>query len=456
MKWISETDFRRWLPGVLLVLAAAFGNAEEADPVSIHVLRDQTYQRVEHFGASAAWWAQAVGTWPEASRRQVLDWLFDPVEGIGLNLVRYNLGAGKAGAGIVDPWRSAAAPGQDEAAAGIIDGAVARGASVLLFANSPPLALTVTGKPTGKGFQSNLKSGAEAAFARYLADTVQTLRPRWPLVAVSPINEPQWDWNPSKGQEGSFYSPEEAYRLTAAVVAEFRSRGLSLPISVIDSGEWSFSKNRAYIDQLASDPSLWPSLTPYAVHSYWSDVFDKEELAEYVRRKLPGLGLWQTEWTEMRAGRDPGMSAALTLAQVVHEDFTVGGVSSWQYWIAVSKYDYADGLLYADEAAQTARPTKKLWALGQWSRFIRPGAVRIGLDVDPSAGLLASAFRNPEGSAVVVLVNPSEDPSPLLDPGVSHPAGRWETSETRDLVDLGPVSGPFVLPPRSVTTLLYR
>lgn len=455
MKWISETDFRWISLGAAFFFLAGLLGAEEADPVSIRVLRHETHQSVEHFGASAAWWAQAVGTWPEASRNQVLDWLFDPVGGIGLNLVRYNLGAGKAGSGIADPWRSAAEPGQDQAAAGIIDGAVARGASVILFANSPPLPLTVSGKPTGKGYQSNLKPGSEGAFARYLADWVQTLQTRWPLTAVSPINEPQWDWNPSKGQEGSSYSPEEAYRLTAAVVAEFRARGLTLPVSVVDSGEWSVAKNRAYVDRLAADPSLWPALTPYAVHSYWSDVFDKEEFAEYAARKLPGLGLWQTEWTEMRQGRDVGMTAALTLAQVVHEDFTVGGVTSWQYWIAVSKYDYADGLLYADEATQTATPTKKLWALGQWSRFVRPGAVRVRVEVDPAAGLLVSAFRNPAGSVVVVLVNPSEDPSPPLDPGVSDPAGRWETSETRDLEDLGAVSGPIVLPPRSVTTLLY-
>ncbi len=33
------------------------------------------------------------------------------------------------------------------------------------------------------------------------------------------------------------------------------------------------------------------------------------------------------------------------MARVIHYDLTVGGASSWQWWLAVSPYDYKDGLV---------------------------------------------------------------------------------------------------------------
>jgi O-glycosyl hydrolase len=47
----------------------------------------------------------------------------------------------------------------------------------------------------------------------------------------------------------------------------------------------------------------------------------------------------------------------------------------------------------------------RLWAFASYSRFIRPGAVRIGTTTTSDAGLEASAFRNSGGSIAVVVLN---------------------------------------------------
>jgi glucosylceramidase len=46
--------------------------------------------------------------------------------------------------------------------------------------------------------------------------------------------------------------------------------------------------------------------------------------------------------------------------------------------------------------------------LAQFSRYLRPGAVRIGVDGE-LAGIMATAVRNPDGSLAVVLLNQGED-----------------------------------------------
>ena len=60
------------------------------------------------FGASACWWSQEVGNWKNA--KDILSLLYDENSGIGLNIYRYNLGAGsKDDATITDPDRRAEA-----------------------------------------------------------------------------------------------------------------------------------------------------------------------------------------------------------------------------------------------------------------------------------------------------------------------------------------------------------
>lgn len=62
-----------------------------------------TYQTMESFGTSGAWWSQYVGGFTEcvddsgvSSRERIARLLFDREEGIGLTCYRYNLGAGSA------------------------------------------------------------------------------------------------------------------------------------------------------------------------------------------------------------------------------------------------------------------------------------------------------------------------------------------------------------------------
>lgn len=445
---------------ISLVPLAALGTPEKS---VLALSPATTYQSIEHFGASAAWWAQAVGTWPEPEQEAIADLLFDREKGIGLTLVRYNLGGGKAGgANIADPWRSASLL-TDDAAVGVVDRAVKRGAQVVLFANSPPAEMTVTGLTTGNAKVSNLRPDARDAFASSLADAAEALTARgWPVVAVSPMNEPQWEWQPSNGQEGSHYSPAEAHALLTAVAREWTRRGLTSALSAIDSGEWKLGSNLAYLKEIWGDPELRPLLTHYAVHSYWSGTGDRRALAAYLATNYPGLRLWQSEWTEMKGGRDVGMNSALVLAKTVQDDLTNGNVTSWQAWIAVSKYDFRDGLIYADEVTQTHETTKRLWALGNWSRFVQPGASRIQVTPQATGRLGVSAFSNPDGSLVCVLVNDGPAPVPFSGLLVSGQPTRtslalWETSAAYDLEKVyeGPPSA-FEVPGYSITSVVLR
>lgn len=111
---------------------------------------------------------------------------------------------------------------------------------------------------------------------------------------------------------------------------------------------------------------------------------------------------------------------------MIHYDLVYANARSWQWWRAAGA-DYKDGLLReygGDDGSEGAvRSSKLLWALGNYSRFIRPGAVRLNIvaaerlrqtgdrrlnycdaATDP-VGLMVSAYRNAGGQLVVVAIN---------------------------------------------------
>ena len=119
--------------------------------------------------------------------------------------------------------------------------------------------------------------------------------------------------------------------------------------------------------------------------------------------------------------KDLTMRTALYVARVIHHDMVYANASAWNWWLAASTGDYKDGLIYAnpdkDRLDGTYTDSKLMWTLGNYSRFIRPGAKRVAVsaldsvgnsipegDTDP-LGLMLSAYMNIDGSLAIVIIN---------------------------------------------------
>ncbi len=425
-------------------------------------------QTIAGFGASGCWWAKDVGGWESDKTDRITEWLFDQKKGIGLNIYRFEVGGGEVN-NSPDAWRRAetfeTAPGQydwnrDANSVAMLKKAVAAGVdNVMFFANTPPGRLTVSGKTTGADDgASNLKQGADAEFAKYLVDIALHFKDEGiPVKYISPVNEPQWNWKESNGQEGCHYTPEQVVALAEALAGELAARAPDMKPSLIDSGKWL---DKAYtVDlykRLAENAVVGPQMDHYAVHSYWTDSTARRSsrlLLEQTGVKLP---LWQTEWCQMESGRDLGMDAALVLAECVHEDMTVTQCSAWIAWLAVSCYDYKDGLVYVDLASREVMDSRRMWALGNYSRFVREGYRRIGAACD-SEDLLASAYMSPDGNTQVLVCVNSGDKTHTMNI-VADGLGRCEAYETSQARALEKVSsgstGAYSFPAGSVTTLV--
>jgi len=476
----------------------------------------QRFQEIDCFGASDCWSMQKIGAWSEESRNKVADLLFSVTEGIGLSCWRFNLGAGLAPERIHHPWRSAET---FEVSQGEYDWtrqveerwflAAAKSHGVpqfVAFACSPPSRITRSGFPNcddGPG-STNLKDGHEKQFAQYLADILEHFRDnpdekeRLEFDWVSPVNEPEWEWNKSN-QEGCRASNEDIKALILALDEELRKRRLKTKILVPESGalqdmlrqQVNMTKKYGkvygdYLEAFCGDPQMNAKLgNTICAHSYWNDILEsrltntraefQKKLAEY-----PGWKYWQTEYCVMQGphkegghGRDLGMETALNVARVIHYDLTLANASSWSWWLAVSESDYKDGLIYTDYRnpgdEETIYPSKLLWSMGNFSRFIRPGFRRVAVEgAEDINGLLGSAYVDEMGEGLVtVLINMSETAIPvrLTFKGISEGSRVGElipyiTSEKEgdDLAESPAVNSkePLSIPARSVVTVLGK
>lgn len=435
--------------------------------IAIDIDPTKRFQTMRGFGASGAWWPNYVAEFPEQEREQMLRYLFTGA-GADLTIYRYNLPAGD-GPDVTDPLRRTAlveiAPGvydfdRDWKAQLILKEVRALGVEqFVLFANSPPPRMLINGKVSGgDDGRSNLRPGAQYDFANYLLDVSAYLIDKYdlPQVVLSPINEPQWRWGRDhRRQEGCHYTPEELAATVRALVEANLERGLNLEIEAPESGEWK-NANYDFARALFSDPVINEHIRTYAVHSYWSSPADRRRFVNWFKQQYPLKALAMTEYCQMEHGHDLTIEGGLHLANVMHEDLVVANVETWQWWLSIFTGGYKDALIYAHPRTRKIEPTKRLWAMGNFSRFVRPGAIRVAAESESDLRISAFIDKDEEKIAVIIINNGG---ARTVRPAITNKPTRsleaWVTSAEHDLALL-PATDPdgIGIPRLSVVTLV--
>lgn len=492
--------------------------------------KNKPCQTMEHFGASDCWTMQFMGQWPVEKQEQVADWLFStecdkngqPL-GIGLSLWRFNIGAGshaqneKSGissyftrtecfldsAGNYD-WNKQA--GQRS----FLRLAKERGVNNFVgFMNSVPVYYTQNGLATntGRDGTANIKAENYKDVAAFVAEVIMGIEKKdgVKLNYLSPFNEPDGSWNwTGNGQEGSPATNREIARMVRLIDREFEDRGIDTRIVVPESSNLNYLFRTSDVTQWERSSQIQSFFNPDSTdtyignlnhvprlvvgHSYWTNTplstlrSVRSELQDTLRRY--DVDFWQTETCIMSndeevgygGGFDTTMKTALYVARIIHHDIVLGGASSWQWWRAVGE-DYKDGLIreFSDYPHRdgTVIDSKLMWSLGNFSRFVRPGAVRYGLlvlddqqqvveggDTDPT-GIMCSAYRNTDNTWVFVVINYSQEDRTI---GFSLGKGdkkKWRMYRTSDVEgeNLKPVGvstskKPVVIPARSIVSIV--
>lgn len=459
--------------------------------VTLEIDESVEYQTFNGFGASAAWWAQNAGDSVYAD--DVAKALYSK-EGLGLNIYRYNVGAGEAHNPNARISGSRATESfyyfnettgeyeydftRDAAAQTMLDKALAYGCvdTVVLFANSPHYSMTASGSAAGSYSDNtcNLPEENYEAYADYfITITRYFIEKGVPVKYISPINEPQWSWGGGwVGQEGCHYEPEQAVAVFRVFAQKIRESGLDVKLMAPESGEIG-EITEWYFDELYNDESVRDVLGSLAYHSYWSDgnYWGKLGFGEKITEKYADINVDMTEWCELPCSHDyRDFASAMIMANVMIDDIRATGVNSWSAWVGVNNFGIdengnviSDGLLVADDDFTQLDTASRYYAMAHFTKYVPAGSTRIYTNPSRFLGsdislqdIKTTAFTTPDGKTVVILVNNGQN----LNVSTGRITGNMEVISSTAEKQLETVySGSAKLfvecPENSITTVIF-
>lgn len=505
-----------------LVAGASF-----AQQIQLEINPNETYQSIDGFGASDAWRCQFVGeNWPEAKRNQIAEWLFSKEldekgnpKGIGLSIWRFYISAGSTEQGeasdIKNEWRRGESFVKEDGSydwskqAGqqwFLEKAKAAGVDKFLaFSISAPTFWSLNGKAYGSAtdMRLNLQPDRYEDYAKFMTAVLAHFEDKGiHFDYLSPINEPQWDWEKAS-QEGTPARNQDMARLISLLNKELEAANLTTEMVIGEAADLRYLYSEFGKPQRANQleefygnqqtheqiyiRDLEKVSNTASGHSYFTTwpVDSLVGIRQQLNEKLNKLDLdyWQSEFCILENSedigggggkRDLGMATALYVARVIHADLTLVNAKSWQWWTALTIADYKDGLIYLDtgnpddmynqKALQQDgefHDSKLLWALGNYSRFVKPGMQRIASSYATTNDLVAqfkdvmvSAYTNDAGELTLVLINYKDEAKDVViqDKAIKIEAA-YETSETQNLGYRKVKKNSIQLAPKSITTL---
>ncbi len=372
------------------------------------------YQTIDGFGASTAWGSSMSAT--------DADLLWDTTTGAGLSLHRIHISGGTT------------------SETNIAKLAVAHGVKVWA-APWEVKAADVTGSPP------TLTNPQD--WANTLVSFLTTMKNAGvPIYALSAENEPD-----SKGANNTTsYTADQMATWVGSYLGPALA-GTDTKLMAPETENWYGIGS--YLTSLQNNADAWKYTSIVATHEYGGSP------AAYPQIAQAGKRFWETEIYDTDNNEDPGMGSALRVANLIHQALTIANMNAWHFWWVYPCCN-DNGALWDKN---TNQPSKRLWVMGNYSRFVRPGYVRIGATAAPATGITISAYYGAQADHVVIVAANTNTSATSQAFTISNASALkvtpWVTDATRNLVadaSLTPTGNSFTysLPAQSVTTLVVN
>lgn len=240
------------------------------------------------------------------------------------------------------------------------------------------------------------------AYANYLAQYVKDYESSGVKIDyLSPYNEPDL----TTDYQSMTASPADIASFVATLGATFKADGITTKIA---SGEVTNANDNAeYQQAIQADPAAAAAQSIDSFHAYEGvPAADPTAL-------LAGKPSWQTEFTcvggtwntAYSTGDCDGEYWATTMYNAMNN-----GVSAYMGWTGAWCHTDNEDLIQISlpnaNGISTYAVSSRLWVMGNYARYVHPGAVRIEADSDDSS-LLTTGYRNTDGNYVLVATNTS-------------------------------------------------
>ena len=365
------------------------------------------------WGTSLCWFGNRIGA-SEKTSDAAAKFLCNGKDGLGLNIIRFNIGGGDDPSHNHITRTDSKMPGywgtydaatdtftydytKDERQRNVLNKMLAENKDLTLeaFSNSPPYFMTESGCTSGsESGGDNLKADKYDAFAEYLANVVKYYRDSYGVnfTSVEPMNENGWsiERNGEKQEGCSFAYGESQSKMILAMQKAMENNGLQ-DLILAGCDQSNASETSSCLDYLSQD--ALNALERIDTHTY--SVAGKAKLNEKAKGLSKNLWMSESDGSD-KAGTSAGeMAAGLGLAARIGADMNKLQPAAWILWQAIGSYcgkepfdgnsDPASlnqseldkngfwGVTYADMDKEEVVLTKKYYAMGQYTRYIHEG-----------------------------------------------------------------------------------
>jgi O-glycosyl hydrolase len=382
-----------------------------------------SYQTMAGFGASEGFGeASTVMNASPAVQQQALSLLYSPSSGAGLTILRNEISA-DSGTTIepAAPSSPMAAPsylplasiGQDQGQLWFAQQIKADYGVTNVFADAwsaPPFMKTNDSTDNGGtlcGVPGATCSSGDwrQAYASYLVQYARDYAAAGdPLTYVGPENEA--NLAPSN-YDGMTLTPAQTANFLDVLGPAVAGSGLSTQVECCATEGWDYAQQ--YAAAIEAD----------ATASSYTPLFTSHGYTQAPASALSGWTrpAWETEWSTFETwdpAWDDGTDASgLTWAQHIYTGLTASRLGAFLYWwgsTTPAENGDNEGLIQIN--GSTVAASGRLWAFANYSRYVRPGAVRIAATSSSSAVDL-TAFKNTDGSVAVVALNTATSADPI-------------------------------------------
>jgi len=375
-------------------------------------------QKITGFGVSSAW----AGNYSDASHA---DALWSTTTGAGLTLLRIRYGDGlaiaKSAASYgVTVWMTPWGTGTNGASGGPYTTAQTNPNGCTNNKSMPVLT-----NPTG--------------LASALVTWVQNAKTQGvPIYAVSAGNEPD-----SCGiNDTTSYSAAQM----ATWIETLGPAMTDINVKVMAPETMNWYGFPSYFTAIQNDANAYKYVSIFAGHRYGLGP-DSNNAAVVAANKAIAADTskeyWETEVDTGTASGDSsgdGITSALLMAKQMHADLTVANLNAWHIWWLYNATGNG-GFLFD---TTTKVWSKRLWVLGNYSRFVRPGYRRVSTSGTVPSGVLLTAYTNPaDGTVAVVAVNNNTSATPVsifVSGAAPCTVTPWVTSATDSLASKSPIA----------------
>jgi glucuronoarabinoxylan endo-1,4-beta-xylanase len=218
----------------------------------------------------------------------------------------------------------------------------------------------------------------------------------------------------------------------------------------------SESFTASYSDPALNDSSAVGKISIIAGHIYGVSP------SYYTNAENKGKDVWMTEHFLSPSGAQPAISDALAAAKEINDSMWVADYNAYLWWW-VADWNPGTGVTNYGLIDINANPTFYGYAIGQYSRFVRPGYVRSNSTYNPGGGSVYVTAYNGAGHFVIVALNLGatqvSQPFLILNQSLTS-LTPYQTSSSESIAQLSAVavSGntfTYALPAQSITTFIY-